>query len=86
MLLTFKYLRSGEWQRRPRFDSWLVLATGFKWWKVESGDSLGCGVGDDLIGEARKGLEVEGLGVGGGMEDGSEDRKNWKFFGVLKIM
>ncbi|MBW0501642.1 hypothetical protein O181_041357 [Austropuccinia psidii MF-1] len=43
------------------------------WPQVVIGDGLGCVIGDGFICESRKGLEVEGLGEGGGMEDGSED-------------
>ncbi|MBW0499528.1 hypothetical protein O181_039243, partial [Austropuccinia psidii MF-1] len=49
------------------------------------GGGLGCGIQNGFIGEARICPEVEGIGEGGGIEDGSEDRTGWKFFEVLGI-
>ncbi|MBW0474704.1 hypothetical protein O181_014419 [Austropuccinia psidii MF-1] len=47
------------------------------------GDCLGCGIGDDLICEARAGMEVDEYGEGGGIEDVMGDRTGWKLLAVL---
>ncbi|MBW0498340.1 hypothetical protein O181_038055 [Austropuccinia psidii MF-1] len=67
---SWKYLSIREWQKQSILSSSAGTCHRLSF----LGDCLGSGIGDGFIGETREGLEVNGFGEGGGIENGMVDR------------
>ncbi|MBW0462344.1 hypothetical protein O181_002059 [Austropuccinia psidii MF-1] len=72
-----QYLGGRKWKRRVVFLS--STGTGCRL-ELLGGDHGG--IGDCLTVETKAGLAVEGLGEGGGIENGMVERTGWKSLGV----